>query len=130
MEENLPNVPVRAQQMQKVFFDLLFNGRYALNKRYAGRDVNKIITVNSKIFSDSDGGRQFLQVSIDDKGYGMTADEIERLLQSSSLINEGAGNVKQGLATSLKIVEDHGGTLEIASIPAESTTAILSFPVM
>lgn len=127
MDDNLPSVPVRAQQMQKVFFDLLYNGRYALNKRYEGKDANKKVIIRGK--TNSVGSNQFLEISFEDTGYGMAADEVERLLASSSLFKGGSGSVKQGLVASVKIVENHGGTLEIASKPAEPTTAVLSFPV-
>ena len=126
LDENLPVVPVHAQQMQKVFFDLLYNGRYALNKRYAGKDPNKMIRVSGKDVAETGG--HCLTISFEDKGEGMSADEMERIFDSS--VNQKRRNsARHGLAASRKIVKNHGGSLKIESTPGESTTVMICFPL-
>ena len=127
MEDNLPGIPVQAQQMQKVFFDLLYNGRHALNKKYSGKDSNKKILVSGVDVSET-GGR-YLKLSFEDKGYGMDADEAAKIFDSSSPAQKRRNGVRYGLAASRKIVENHGGSLEVKSNPGESTTVVLRFPL-
>lgn len=128
VEENLPGIPVQAQQMQKVFFDLLYNGRHALNKRYSGKDSNKKLLVSGEDISE-DGGR-YLKLSFEDKGYGMDADELAKIFDSSYPVQKKRNGIRYGLAASRKIVENHGGSLKVKSTPGESTTVVLRFPLL
>lgn len=127
VDEDIPGVPVQAQQMQKVFFDLLYNGRYALNKQYSGKDTNKKLLVSSKCISETDG--HYLQLSFEDNGYGMDADEVAKIFDSSYPEQKRGNSGRHGLSASRKIVENHGGSLEMISSPGESTTVVLNFPL-
>lgn len=127
MEENLAAVPVQAQQMQKVFFDLLFNGRHALNRRYSGKDPNKKFLVSGKNIIE--GERRFLQLSFEDWGYGLNPEEIEQVFDSAYATWKVQNGMKHGLAASRQIVENHGGSLEVESKHGESTTVVVRFPL-
>ena len=127
MEENLPAVPVKAQQMQKVFFDLLFNGRQALNKRYSGKDPNKKILVGGKYVVEGD--RRALELSFEDRGDGMNPEEVKQVFDSSYATQKLHNGVKHGLAGSRQIVESHGGSLGVESKPGESTRVVVRFPL-
>ncbi|MCK5193773.1 MAG: PAS domain-containing protein, partial [Desulfobulbaceae bacterium] len=127
MEENLPGIPVQAQQMQKVFFDILYNGRHALNKRYSGKDTNKKLLVRGR--DTVKGDHHYLELTFEDRGYGMDADEVAKTFDSSYSIQKRGKSGRNGLAASRKIVETHGGSLEMISSPGESTTVVLRFPL-
>ncbi len=71
-------------------------------------------------------------VSVSDTGIGMTADEIPLALQEFEQI-EGTLTRKYagtglGLPLSRRIMQEHGGDLEISSQPDVGTTATLVFP--
>ncbi|MFO0996563.1 MAG: HAMP domain-containing sensor histidine kinase [Alphaproteobacteria bacterium] len=74
-----------------------------------------------------------LTIAVRDTGIGIKKDEIERILSPRGRIRErdpstcpaGTGI---GLALTRRLIERHGGGLEIESAPGQGTTAILSFP--
>jgi signal transduction histidine kinase len=127
MEENLSGIPVQSQQMQKVFFDLLYNGRHALNKRYAGKDPNKKLLVSGRDIVEGD--HHYLEFTFEDRGSGMDAEDVAKIFDSSYSTRKRENSGRNGLAASRKIVENHGGSLEMISSPGESTTVVLRFPL-
>ena len=77
----------------------------------------------------SEAAGRYLKFSFEDKGYGMDADEVAKIFDSSYSAQKRRNGIRYGLAASRKIVENHGGSLEVKSIPGESTTVVLCFPL-
>jgi signal transduction histidine kinase len=77
----------------------------------------------------ADGG---IAISVADNGVGMTAEEVTLALQpfrqvnaSVAARNEGSG---LGLPIATSLMEMHGGTLHIDSMPGRGTTVTINFP--
>lgn len=72
------------------------------------------------------------QVAVSDTGVGMTAEEIatalQRFRQVDNLLTRQHAGTGLGLPLVKGLVELHGGTLAIASIPGTGTTVTLTFP--
>ncbi|HZU89925.1 MAG TPA: HAMP domain-containing sensor histidine kinase, partial [Stellaceae bacterium] len=73
------------------------------------------------------------RIVVADEGIGMTAREVELAIQPFAQVDarlerryEGAG---LGLSIVKKLIEGHGGRLEIASAPQQGTRIALDFPV-
>ena len=74
-----------------------------------------------------------IQIEVTDTGIGMTAEEIEIAMSRFGQIfpspemkrYEGVG---LGIPLSIALVEMHGGTVEIDSVPDEGTTVSVRFP--
>jgi len=71
-------------------------------------------------------------LSVTDTGQGIDSDQIEEVLEpfnrgGNPLLNEGGG-LGLGLPLTKRIMEAHGGTLELHSESGQGTTAILRFP--
>ncbi len=85
------------------------------------------VTVSSDVTED--GG---VQIRIRDTGIGMTGPEIRKALERFGQVRsdhmvtrEGVG---LGLAICKSLMELHGGTLDIDSVPGEGTTVSIVFP--
>ena len=73
-----------------------------------------------------------VRLSVTDTGQGIDSEHIEDVLEpfnrgSNPLLNEGGG-LGLGLPLTKRIMEAHGGTLELHSERGQGTTAVLRFP--
>lgn len=69
---------------------------------------------------------QEYQLTIQDNGCGIEKDELDRLFES--FYTRKAKGMGIGLSSVKNILEDHGATIQVKSIPREGTTFILVFP--
>ncbi len=73
-----------------------------------------------------EGRAEELSLSISDTGEGMERDVLDRVFEPYfSTKDAGTG---LGLPIAKKIVEDHGGTIQIASRPGQGTSIVLRWP--
>jgi two-component system cell cycle sensor histidine kinase PleC len=73
-----------------------------------------------------------VSVSVADTGIGMAADEIPRALQPFGQIDNSLtrphGGTGLGLPLAKRLVELHGGTLTLDSVPGRGTTVSFTLP--
>lgn len=73
-----------------------------------------------------------LILGVKDNGIGMSADEIGLALEPFTQVGGSVLNTQEGSGLGLSIVkgliEQHGGTIDIASQPNQGTTVLLTFP--
>jgi signal transduction histidine kinase len=72
-----------------------------------------------------DGAR--LAITVSDSGEGIPPDKLERVFDAFFTMREGGTGL--GLPIARRIVEEHGGTLELASKTGAGTTARILLPV-
>jgi signal transduction histidine kinase len=67
---------------------------------------------------------------VEDQGVGIPLDQQKRLFQRFETRSQGSNHRGAGLGLSIakSLVEAHGGTLEISSVPGEGTRALVRFP--
>ena len=124
LEAAPPVVPVQAQQMQQVFLSILGSLRTALAERFVGRDPRKKLGIATQTLVADGRGRVF-EISIKEFGPVIPVD---------SLSGPGPGMVPSRrwgrlLVVCRRIVEDHGGLLEIGGEEGRYTRIAFSFPV-
>jgi len=68
-----------------------------------------------------------LVVSVKDTGIGIKKEELARVFEPFYTTKSSGTGL--GLAIAYRIMEDHGGTIEVSSTPGIGTTAVLTFPV-
>ena len=73
-------------------------------------------------------GEQVL-IRVRDSGSGVPAELLERIWELGFSTKERQGGTGLGLALCRKIVEDHGGSIEVESPPGRGTTFTVSLPV-
>jgi PAS domain S-box-containing protein len=127
LDDNLPDIKCRSQQIQQVLMNLLTNARDALNDKYPRFTDNKRIEVRcSQYFKDD---RRWIALSVKDFGTGVSDEVKSKIFEpfySTKPKDKGTG---LGLSISYGIIKDHHGTIEIDSKLGEYTNFIVHLPV-
>ena len=115
MREFAPSVlwPVDAQQFRQILWNLCLNAVEAMPE---GGELRVAVT----IFGDT------LEVTVGDTGEGIAAGDISHVFEPFfSTKSEGTG---LGLALVHRIVQEHGGDIDVRSSPGLGTTFTLTLP--
>jgi signal transduction histidine kinase len=72
-------------------------------------------------------GTDWLVVSVKDTGIGIKNEELARVFEPFYTTKSSGTGL--GLAIAHRIMEAHGGTIQVSSTPGIGTTAVLTFPV-
>jgi two-component system nitrogen regulation sensor histidine kinase NtrY len=110
--ETLPLLVCDRRQIAQALTNLLKNAAEAVEARVA-RDGDG--AVPGKIALDVTLARDRLAITVTDNGIGLPAENRERLTEP--YVTTRARGTGLGLAIVKKIVEEHGGTLELADAP-------------
>lgn len=112
----LPAVTCRPDAINQVFMNLLQNAIQAI----AGRGT---ITVTTR--PDGDG----VTVAVADSGHGISPDDLPNIFRLGFTTRGGELGSGIGLPLSRRIVEEHGGTIRVASAAGEGATFTVRLPV-
>jgi two-component system, NtrC family, sensor kinase len=111
-----PRIFGNGGKLQQVFTNLVLNARDAML-------TGGTITLSTDV---SDAGEVNIQVS--DTGEGISEENLNKIFDPF-FTTKGVGNgTGLGLAVSYGIVQEHAGTIEVASQNGDGTTFKLSFP--
>ena len=110
--EDIPPIPFDRTKIQQVWMNLLLNAKHAI------KDGNGRVLVNT--VKDGIGGRAGVVVS--DNGEGMSADIQKRIFDPFFTTKETGRGTGLGLSVSYGIVKQHGGDIEVKSMPGEGST--------
>jgi len=127
MEDNLPQIKCRSQQIQQVLMNLLTNARDSLNEKYTEFDENKIIKISCNKYEADD--RRWINLMVEDNGVGIPKDIQDKIFTpffSTKPKDKGTG---LGLSISFGIVSDHHGHITIDSKQGDYTKMIVTLPV-
>jgi len=112
---NLPRAEIDANLIRQSVMNLLINAQQAMP---TGGEI--------RIRTIADGG--WVRLSIQDSGIGIPPENFDKIFQIYfSTKPSGTG---LGLPMARKIVEEHGGTLTVASEPGRGATFTLSLPAL
>jgi len=73
------------------------------------------------------GGKPCVVVSVNDTGIGIRKEELSRVFEPFYTTKSSGTGL--GLAVAYRLMEDHGGAIQITSTPGIGTTVMMSFPV-
>ncbi|HBL84274.1 MAG: hypothetical protein A2Y17_07535 [Clostridiales bacterium GWF2_38_85] len=127
IEENLPDIKCRSQQIQQVLMNLLTNARDALNEKYPEYNMNKQIIIKCLMFESE--SRRWMKISITDHGNGIPKvikDKIFEPFFSTKPKELGTG---LGLSISFGIIKEHHGSITVDTKKGEYTTFIIVLPI-
>ncbi len=127
VSENLPKVACRSQQIQQVFMNLLINARDALNERFNGYAVDKLIRVSAYRVDDETGS--WVRTTVEDHGAGIASDVRERMFEPFFTTKGEQVGTGLGLAITHGIVKDHDGRLTVESELGEFTRFHVDLPL-
>lgn len=111
LEENIPDIKCRSQQIQQVLMNLLTNARDALNEKYPEYDADKIIRIRCIHFFET--GRRWVRLTVEDYGTGISASAREKIFEPFFSTKPKELGTGLGLSISHGIIKDHHGKFEI-----------------
>lgn len=114
--ENLPNILADHGQLIQIFLNCMMNASQAMPN---GGEI--LIT------AQSNEDLKELNVFIKDSGVGIKPEFLDKIFEP--FFTTRAKGLGLGLSVTKKIIEDHGGKIEINSAENQGTTVILSFPL-
>jgi signal transduction histidine kinase len=117
LDDHLPEILGDAQQLQQVFLNLLLNAAEAIGE-------SGTITVRT----GQDEQARTVAVSIKDTGSGIAAELLEKIFHPF-FTTKGKGT-GLGLAVSKRIVEEHGGRIEVDNPVSGGATFTIILPVI
>jgi signal transduction histidine kinase len=119
LEPGLPALPIDAEAMSQVVLNLLHNAF-----KYTGPDKRIVLRARRL-------GRM-IAVEVEDNGIGIRPQDkkriFERFYRADDLLSRDTEGTGLGLAIAKKIVEAHGGRIEIDSKPGEGSTFRILIP--
>ncbi|HYQ38055.1 MAG TPA: ATP-binding protein [Pseudomonas sp.] len=111
----LPRIPCAPSQINQVLLNLLTNAAQAMER------FGQIVV---KTWADDDA----VFVSVQDTGKGMPPEVLAKIFDpffTTKPVGQGTG---LGLSISFKIIQDHGGTIRVASEPGRGTRFLIRLP--
>ncbi|MBA4422279.1 MAG: hypothetical protein C0390_04145 [Syntrophus sp. (in: bacteria)] len=116
LDDQLPEIVGDPQQLQQVFLNLLLNAADAIGE---GGEI----TVRTGL----DAQEKTVSISLKDTGSGIAAELQEKIFQPF-FTTKGKGT-GLGLAVSKRIVEEHGGIIQVANNIDRGVTFTITLPV-
>jgi len=137
MDETLPEVMLDADRMKQVFMNVILNAMQAMPEggKLTAEVTSQQSTVNSQQpivnrgLETSDYGLETngVQVEISDTGIGMSQEVLARAFEP--FFSTKSGGTGLGLANVKKIMEQHGGGIQIESTEGQGTRVIIRFSI-
>ncbi|MCB8987335.1 MAG: response regulator [Ardenticatenaceae bacterium] len=118
---DLPPITASWEHLKSVWLNLLVNARDAVQSLPHDRQIE----ITTRLSPEKD----YVQVMIRDNGQGMTTAEVQHIFEPFYTTKEPGKGTGLGLATSHRIIEQHGGDIHVVSTPNQGTTFIVRLPV-
>jgi C4-dicarboxylate-specific signal transduction histidine kinase len=124
--ENLPHVMAQPQEIEQVFINIISNARHALQSKYPESHRNKVLRISAEPFRFN--RRDYVRVSFLDKGCGIPAAIIDRVMNPFFTTKTEGKRTGLGLSISHGIMQDHDGRLTVKSRHGEYTRIDVDLP--
>jgi len=118
VEEPLPSVLGDETAISQVLINVVVNAFHAMPNGGLCRIAAEVRHTN---------GTPWLIVSVKDTGIGIKKEDLARVFEPFYTTKSSGTGL--GLAIAYRIMEDHGGTIQVSSTPGIGTTAMVTFPV-
>lgn len=112
--ESVPKISVDRNQIKQAFFNIVKNSLQAMSK-------GGLLTIT--VFAND----RFAGVSFQDTGAGIPPENLGSLFEPYQTTKEGGSGL--GLMIVQRILQDHGGEMEISSRPGQGTTFTVLLPL-
>jgi signal transduction histidine kinase len=113
----VPRIACSPSQINQVLLNLMTNAAQAIE-----HDAGKLL-----LKTEADAA--FVHISIQDNGKGIPTENLRKIFDpffTTKAIGQGTG---LGLSISFQIVQAHGGTIKVASVPGKGTRFLVSLPI-
>jgi len=117
VETDLPLVLGDETQISQVLINIVVNAFHAMPNGGRCDIVAEARTADKT---------HWVEIAVRDTGIGIKKEEVSRLFEPFySTKSSGTG---LGLAIAYRIMQDHGGTIQVSSAPGNGTTVVMTFP--
>ncbi len=126
LNRDLPKIYADPGSLRQLFMNIIINSIYFTPEK--GSIIIRTGEDGDAISGGSDPGRGRIRVSISDTGRGIPPETIGKVFDpffTTKPVGEGTG---LGLAICHKIVEEHGGDIDVESEAEQGTTFIIRLP--
>ncbi len=120
LAEDIPYTMADFYGLQQVFLNMINNAHQAMKK---GMDKGTII-----VKSECDG--KMIRVSFRDTGPGIPKENLQKIFEPLFTTKGRGEGTGLGLSICYEIIEDHGGTILVASEEGEGACFIIEIPVV
>jgi len=117
---DVPQVHGDPEKLRQAFLNLILNGVQATARGGS-------LTISAAPIVDGEDALPFVRISFADTGEGMAPDDLERIFEPFYTTKEGGTGL--GLAITQRIVESHGGRIEVESGRGKGTVFRILLPV-
>lgn len=118
LDPSLPSVEVEEARIKQVFLNVVLNALHACGAGGA-------VTLRTRAITH--GAGSYFQVEIRDSGPGIPAEDIGRIFDP--FFTTKAGGSGLGLFIARRIVQDHGGFIDVQSTPGAGAVFLVNFPL-
>jgi PAS domain S-box-containing protein len=125
LQPDIPSIIGDDNQLQQVFINIIVNAVHAMPQGGTLTIANRLDMSASSVPHDSG----FVEISISDTGCGIPPKNIPKIFDpffTTKDIDKGTG---LGLTVSHRIVEDHGGNIDVESKVNEGTRFTVKLPI-
>ena len=116
---SVPLIQADRQQMRQVFLNLLTNASDAMPE-------GGTLTVRTNLATLAGGKRVVIEFA--DTGVGIPAEHVSKVMEPFFSTKEEGKGTGLGLAICRRAVQEHGGTVHIASEVGKGTTILIALP--
>lgn len=127
-EEGVPSLWCQSGKLSQVFMNIVVNAVQATESRWTETD-DRLVEVQLKAISGSDGEATSLEVRIRDNGTGMDDITRQRLFDPFYTTKDVGKGTGLGLSIVKGILDDHGADIAVESTLEVGTCFILRFPL-
>ena len=121
LDDQIPNVDGSEDQLQQVFMNLFSNAVEAMENHKQG-----ILTIRT--FHQPNSGR--VVISFSDNGIGVPPENIPNLFEPFFTTKKKSKGVGLGLSVAYGIIEEHNGSIRVASEEGKGTEFVVELPAV
>ncbi|NIR32732.1 MAG: PAS domain S-box protein [Gammaproteobacteria bacterium] len=120
LAQDLPPVWGDADQLNQVLTNLIVNAQHVLEEQHGSKRI--------KIATGYDPKTKKVYLKVRDNGPGIPADIRSRIFEPFFTTKDAGSGTGIGLAVSHRIVESHGGSIRVESVPGQRTVFTVELP--
>jgi two-component system sensor histidine kinase HydH len=118
LDPSLPAIDVEEARIKQIFLNVVLNALHACSAGGAVTLATRAVTR---------GAGSYFQVEVRDSGPGIPAEDIGRIFDP--FFTTKAGGSGLGLFIARRIVQDHGGFIDVQSAPGAGAVFFVNFPL-
>jgi len=125
VDETLPDIEVNPTQIHQVLLNLCVNARDAMPN--GGELILRAFECLQPVSSDRPAGR-YVAFEVVDTGVGMAAEIADQIFEPFFTTKQPGQGTGLGLSTTRSIICNHGGFIDVRSVPGEGSTFRIGLP--